>query len=255
LDQEDSTYGREQLTFAPEADRAYTIRVHGFMGAGGAYTVALEAGDAFDGTGTTLIRSGTLLEGDEQGDEVHFAVQQGTAVRAVVAPEGEFDVVIEIWDLGAGQLLDSIDQSYGREETVFSAPGNGTFAFRVLGFEGQGGGYTITVNGPPPVVFTLVPGDSVEGNLGTQAFIDYNVQLAPGASLRAAVSTGNNMDATIAILDSSRNPLLEADDGFTGESEQLDFTAQAGGGTYYVRVTDFFGEAGGQFTLSLSSPE
>ena len=251
--QEDSSYGQEQLSFSPESGAEYILRVRGFAGAGGDYSIVLQAGGV-GSTGTTLTTADSLEAGNGDGHDFPFTVDQGEIVQAIVQPDEEFDVVVEVWNDDSDEMEQSIDASFGREEVNFTATESGNYYFKVLGFEGQGGSYTITLNGPPGAIFELAVGDQVDGDLGQSTFIDYYIRLDAGEEMVVNVQPGSDTDIVAQMLDLDANVLTEIDDGFSGEAEQLRFTAPESpseGATYLIRIINFSGEPGGTFSLSL----
>lgn len=251
--QQDSSYGQEQLSFTPETETDYILRVRGYAGASGDYAITLQAGGV-GSTGTTLVTSATLEPDDSEGHNFPFTVDQGEIVQAIVTPEGEFDVVVEVWNVDTGAMEESVDASFGREQVTFTAAQTGNYYFKVLGFEGQGGSYSVTLSGSPGVIFELVTGDQVSADMGQSTSIDYHVRLAPGATLQLDASPDSDTDIVLEVLDLSENLLASADEGFEGESEQLSYVAPsdaAEDAVYILRVRDFSGEPGGTFSLNV----
>ncbi len=253
LFQEDSSYGQEQLSFTPDSGADYILRVRGFAGASGDYSIIVQAGGV-GSTGTTLTASDSLDAGNSDGHDFPFTVDPGEVVQAVVQPDGDFDVVVEIWNDDTEEMEDSIDASFGREEVNFTAAQGSNYYFKVLGFEGQGGSYTITLSGPPGVIFELAFGDQVEGDMGEVSSIDYYLRLDAGDNMALDVQPDAETDILVQLLDLDENVISEVDEGFSGEAEQLTFTAPdspADGAVYLIRVSDFSGESGGTFSMSL----
>lgn len=253
--QEDRSYGQEQLSFTPTEGSDYILRVRGYAGAAGEYSINFVAGGV-GSTGTTLIVSDSLDEGDDEGDDYPFAVDQGEVARAIVDPDGEFDVVVEVWNDDTDVLVESFDESFGREEVNFTAGETGNYYFKVLGFEGQGGSYTITLNGPPEVTFELIAGDQVSGDLGQSSLIDYHLRLQGGETVQIGAQPDADTDIVVELFDPEGNSLASADEGFSGETEQLSFTAPDTDDesiVYRLRISNFSGEPGGTFTLTIDS--
>lgn len=252
--QEDRSYGQEQLSFTPLVGADYILRVRGFAGASGEYAINVVSGGV-GSTGTTLIVSDSLDPGDEAGDDFPFTLDESEVVRAIVDPDEEFDVVVEVWNDDTDTREESVDASFGREEVTFTATESGNYYFKVLGFEGQGGSYTITLNGPPGVIFELIAGDQVTADLGQSTFIDYYVRLEPDETVQIDVQPDADTDIVVAMLDLEGNSLASADDGFSGEAEQLLFTAPSSATesvVYLLQISNFSGEPGGTFTLALA---
>lgn len=252
LYQEDSSYGQEQLTFTPSAGD-YVLRVRGFAGAGGDYAISLQAGGV-GGAGTTLVTSGTLEAGDEEGHDFPFTTNQGEIVQAVVSPDGDFDLVVEIWNDDSDEMEESIDASFGREQVNFTTTLTGNYYFKVLGFEGQGGSYTITLSGSPEVIFELLPGDQITGDMGESSHIDYYIRLEANEAIHINVVPDSDTDVVAELLDFGETALSSVDDGFAGESEALSYTApssQSEEQVFIVRIRNFSEESGGTFTMTL----
>lgn len=251
--QEDRAYGQEQLTFTPDANESYILRVRGFAGAAGDYAIAVQSGGV-GGSGTTLVTTATLEANDEDGHDFPFWAEQGDLVQAIVEPEGEFDVVVEIWNDDTDELAESIDASFGREQVNFVPTQSGNYFFRILGFDGAGGTYTITLNGPPLTVFELLPGDQISGDLGESTQIEYYIRLNEGESITVNAVPDQDTDVVVEVLDLNDTVLESADDGFAGELEQLTFNAPTAGEEatlYIVRIRNFSGEPGGTFNLTM----
>ncbi|MFW6042307.1 MAG: hypothetical protein ACOC9C_01350 [Chloroflexota bacterium] len=257
LAQEDSSYGREQVTFAAESDTDYRIRVRGFAGEAGNFTLSLSPGGlSGDDPGTTITAAASLPENSESGQDFPFTAAEGDTVYAAVEPDGELDVVVEVWNDDSDELEEQIDQSFGREDAAFVVPETGNYFFKVLGFDGAGGDYTMTMTGPPSVIFELVFGDAVEARFGTSGFIEYAIRLNPNETLNLHAEPDANTDVVLAVLDLEDNIVADADEGFSGEPETVSYTTPsdiADATIYFIRVSDFSGEGAGAFTLSLES--
>src|SRR5690606_34623725 len=149
------------------------------------------------GAGTTLVTSATLDAGDEDGHDFPFTVDQGEIVQGIVTPDGDFDVVVEIWNDDTDALLETVDATFGREQVNFTAPLTGNYYFKVLGYEGEGGAYTITLSGAPSIIFELLPGDQISGDLGENTHIDYYVRLPVEESIAIDVVPDGDTDVVL----------------------------------------------------------
>lgn len=257
--QQDSSYGREQLSFEPEAGVEYLIRVRGYAGADGAYTVTITPGGiSSDDPGTTITAGGTLSENDDAGHDFPFVAVSDSVVYASVIPEGDLDVVVEIWNDDMDQREERIDLYYGQEDVTFIVSDSGNYFFKVLGYEGQSGDYTMIMSGSPTTIFELASGDDIQGRLGEDAFIEYTIHLNAGDQLHLEVKPDDETDAVLELLDLDNNVLAQTDEGFRGETEQLRFTADSGSDDatlYLIRVSEFAGRGNGAFTLTLTSSQ
>lgn len=252
--EEDSSFGREQVRFSPEANVEYTIRLRGFAGDGGEFTISLIEGSPLGEAGSTVYASDSLAENADEGHSFPFTAVEGETVRAVVTPAGELDVIVEVWSDDSDLLLEQVDASFGVEEQEFIVPETGNYYFAVSGFDGQAGDYEITLTGSPLVIFELALGDFVEGMFGEEAFLEYGLRLDPDQTVLIAVQADPEVDAVIELLDLDENVLADADANFGGEPEELRYTAEAGsedGTIYIIRVSEFEGLGGGAFTLTL----
>ena len=54
--------------------------------------------------------------------------------------------MIELYD-ASGAQLDSVDASFGEETLEFTVPADGNYTIRVIGFAGDSGAYTISLEG------------------------------------------------------------------------------------------------------------
>jgi len=249
--EEDSSFGRETLSFTPTAGLEYLIRVRGFAGAGGDFNISLAESNL--ASGSNVVARDALPENHE-GHAFPFEAREGAFATAVVEPEGEFDVVIEAWaDLETDEQLDSVDLSYGTEEIEFIVPQTGLYFFSVVGYEGQGGDYTITLSGDQNVVFEIAYDDAVQGVLGDAGFLEYRIRLDANETARFTVESDETLDAVIEMFDLDGNLLADADEGFGGETEELTFAAPAGvedDTVFVLRVSAFDGADGGTFSLT-----
>jgi hypothetical protein len=252
--QEDSSYGREQLPFTPDAETNYIVRVRGFAGAAGDYQVTLQSGGVSE-AGTSIWISNSLPEDDSEGDDYPFTAAADDVVQAIVQPEGDFDVVVEVWNDDTDQIEETIDESYGREEVTFTATQIGNYYFKILGFEGQEGAYSINLIGPPTTLFELAIGDQVEGQMDEAALIQYTLRINPSDEILIRVTPDADTDVVVELSDLEDNVLAEVDDGFSGEAEELPYQAPADTGDgeiHFLRVSDFSGEAGGTYSMTIT---
>jgi hypothetical protein len=253
--QEDSSFGREQVTFEAEAGAEYIIRLRGYAGASGEYTVSVTPGGlSSDDPGTTVTAVDTLPENDTGGHDFPFTALADSVIYASVVPEGELDVVVQIWNDDTDQQEEQIDLYYGREDVTFIVPETGNYYFKVLGFEGQGGDYTMIMSSSPTTIFELAFGDTVEGRLGEDGSIEYAVRVSSDEELVVEVEPDAETDAVLDLLDLDDVVLANTDEGFSGEAETLRFIPNADSdetGIYLIRVSDFAGDGNGAFALIL----
>jgi hypothetical protein len=227
--------------------------VRGFSDEGGTFNIAVEAGApggyGVSRPGVTIVAADSL-----EVDEAHFFPISATAanVEIVVAvePEGDLDLVLEIYEDPSEALLESVDASFGREELTFLLPAEGNYYVRVAGFDGEAGDYRITLMGPPEAVYDLASGDVVTALTDSSGITNFFYQAEANQDITLTVEPGGDYDAVVALyaLDDLDLAVAEADDGVAGQSETLTTTLE--GGVYLIEVSGFAGQAGG-FTLTL----
>lgn len=251
----DAVFGgnEEVLVFRPEGPGTYHVWVRGFSDEGGTFNIAVEAGApggyGVSRPGVTIVAADSL-----EVDEAHFFPISATAanVEIVVAvePEGDLDLVLEIYEDPSEALLESVDASFGREELTFLLPAEGNYYVRVAGFDGEAGDYRITLMGPPEAVYDLASGDVVTALTDSSGITNFFYQAEANQDITLTVEPGGDYDAVVALyaLDDLDLAVAEADDGVAGQSETLTTTLE--GGVYLIEVSGFAGQAGG-FTLTL----
>lgn len=262
----DEAFGAEVVEgLALPEDGDYLVVLRGFAGSTGAYslTVTQSAGEA--ATPAPVIQESIrlvvadVLGADEQtGHTFPFYAPQGAGISAEVVPVEGLDVVVEMWDDDAGALLEIVDMSFDIEQVRFVAPADGNYSLVVRGFEGQAGGYTLTLGGSGSVIFELAVGDEVTGLFDEQATISFLVGLDPNQTIAVTAAPDGDTDAVLELSDLDGNVLASADDYFAGGAETLTYTARAEiaeGTLTLIRVGDFGGRTGGSFTLTIAGPD
>lgn len=256
----DSSFGTEEIVdLAIPATGEYFIVVAGFAGSTGQFTLTLNQAGGTTTTGGEAIAVGDSLEGAVEANgsvDYQFTGRSGETVTIRVTPEADFDVMIEVYDAN-GTELDSVDASFGEETLDFIVPANGTYTIRVLGFAGDSGAYTISLEGA---------GSSTNGNNGSGEIVlltetgslqanqslDYDVtNLVPGDTLIVVVEPNGGMDAVVTLYDAQGNELDEVDDSFG--TETLTYLA-TNGGNFVVNVREYSGQAG-SYTITISVTE
>lgn len=206
--------------------------------------------------GSVIYTADTL----EESGETHafpFTASTGNLVALTVAPEGDLDVVVEIYNEDTDEQLFEIDRSFATEALGWEAPETGNYYFLVSGFvpeeEGEEGGadvgaYDATFFGSSAVFLELAYGDTVAGRLPAEiGIIEYLFNGTAGDTIALTLETEPEIDGVLEILDLDDNVLVSVDDTLAGEGETLTYTFESDG-LVIVRVSDFFG-AGGRFDL------
>jgi hypothetical protein len=251
----DASFGTEEIVdLAIPTTGEYFIVVAGFGGATGEFTLTLNQAGGTSTTGGEAIVVGDSFEGSVEANgsvDYSFTGVSGETVTIRVTPEADFDVMIEVYD-SSGAQLESVDASFGEETLEFTVPADDTYTIRVLGFAGDSGAYTISLegagtgtNGNTGEIVLLNEAGSLEANQSR----DYDVtNLEPGDTLIVVVEPEGEMDAVITLFDAQGAELDEVDASFG--TETLTYQT-ASGGNFVVNVSEFSGAAG-SYTINIS---
>jgi hypothetical protein len=229
------------------------VEIRGFAGDSGDYTLRLAESGA-SGEGVQIVARGELGSGDDAGHAFPFFAPAGATVTATILPETAFDIVAEVWDDDAGELLDTVDLAFESETITFTTRREGNYSVVVRGFEQQRGPYTITLTGPAAVLFELAAGDDVSATLDEAALVEFLIALRPGETVVITATPDAGSDAVLEISGLDRNLLASADEYFPGGPETITFTApqdSADDTLYVIGVSDYNGVAGGEFRLTV----
>jgi|GEM_PF-2179903 len=233
----------ERLSFTAEGGN---LQVRGYTGATGGYTITLLQGSS-EAAGSTIFVADTLT-----GEEAHlypFYSPAGQLVSALVEPEADLDVVVEVWHDEEELLMETVDLSYDVEQVNYAPPVEGNYSLSVYGFEGATGTYTITLQGTAATIFELAPGDQVAGRLAQGTPLEYFFRVAPETTVTFTAEGQGESDVTLVLEDLDGNVLDAVDDTAAGGSETLTFTAPAGAeDLFLLRIAEYRGETG-SFTL------
>lgn len=228
------------------ASGEYAVTVQGFEDATGEFELLVDLANGGQ-IGSVVTASDTIEEADED-HAFPFTALAGELVTAVVDPEAEFDVVLEVYNEDTDELLLEVDDTTGFEELAFEVPEDGNYYFAVSGFEGATGTYDITLLGPPTVLLELAFGDTVRGQFGEDNFIEYWFSpLVDDTIVIKAVALDEETDIVLEILDVDDNVVAEIDDNFSGEGEELSYTFTTED-LHIIRISDFF-ESQGRFEM------
>jgi hypothetical protein len=243
----DQSFGIERIThFRLPHTGDYYVVVRGYAGSAGDYSVVLSRGGVvgIDLPGSTLVVTATLVE---EGEHAYpFEAEMGAILEVIVEPEGDLDVVVEIFrDFGGedDEIIVSVDHSFGTEELEFEVPEDGNYYVLVRGFAGEAGTYELTMTAGIEILFELAVNDLVYGYMSEEGYLDYMITGREGESVTLTVEAGEGLDAVIEIVDLEGTIVAAIDEGFTGEAEMLThvFTADA---LYLIRVRSFMGSPG-----------
>jgi hypothetical protein len=259
----DDAFGTERIAgLALPGDGDYLIVLRGFAGSTGAYTLTLALSDGEPVEQEPLFQESIrLVVQDELGAEevsghaFPFYAPEGAGIGAEVVPVEGLDIVVELWNDDEDTPVEIVDESFDIEQVEFVAPAEGNYSLVVRGFEGQAGGYTITLAGSGSIILELAVGDLVTGLFDEQAAIEFLIGLNPNETITLSVEPDGQTDAVLELSDLDGNPLAGADEHFAGAAESVTFTAPpeiAEGTLYAIRVSDFSSRTGGSFTLTVA---
>jgi hypothetical protein len=245
----DQSYDTEYIRLLPvPADGLYTIAITSYDGTAGTFELLVE--ESYLGQPASFIFVTSSIDDAEEVHDFPFSAVADDLVIIQVNPEYPFDVVIEVYNDDTEELIESVDTSTGFEELLFRVPEDGNYFFRILGFEGDTGGYEATLVGSDLVFFELAIGDLVIGRFGEASLIEYFIRVEAGDTLTIFAKTDDAVDLVLEIWDFDDNPIASIDDSLTGESEELTHTFSEGG-LYVIRVSDFFTAGSGKFTMTI----
>ncbi|MGH2535973.1 MAG: hypothetical protein ACRDHL_01100, partial [Candidatus Promineifilaceae bacterium] len=221
----------EELLFSPESDTEYVIQVRGYEAEAGEFAITLTQGGP-TGYGTTLPGSQLIAADRLDEDDEHFfpftSDASSAEVMVRVAPEGELDVVVELFNDDSEELIETVDASFGDERTAFVLDEAANYYIRVTGYEGQAGSYTITLMAPPEVTLELAFGDTVYGNFADAGELGFYISGEAEESVRFSLSPLTDLDlsAGLSTLEDATT-LTEVDSSAAGGAETLDYTYPA----------------------------
>ena len=246
----DDSYDTEYIRLLPiPEDGIYTVAVSGYDGSAGDFDILIEE-SYLSQPANFLFASDELTDAEETHDFPFYALADDLVIAQVDPVELEFDVVLQVYSDDTNELLDEVDANTGFEELLFTVPEDGNYYFRVVGFEGSTGSYDITLVGSDLVTFETAVGDQIIGRFGPDSYMEYFIRAAVGDTITLVAKTEDDIDLVLQIRDFDDNVQAEADDGFTGEGEELSYTFEQED-VFIIRVSDFFEAGTGKFILSI----
>jgi len=246
----DNSYDTEYIRILPiPEDGTYTLSVSGYDGAAGDFDILVEE-SYLSQPANFLFASDELTDAEETHDFPFYAFADDLVVAQVDPVELEFDVVLQVYSDASNEMLDEVDANTGFEELLFTVPEDGNYYFRIVGFEGSTGSYDITLVGSDLVTFETAVGDQIIGRFGPDSYMEYMIRASAGDTINLVAKTEDDLDLILQIRDFDDNVLAEADDGFSGEGEELSYTFEQED-VYIIRVSDFFEAGSGKFILSI----
>jgi hypothetical protein len=241
----------------------YLIRIRGFGGHGGRYTLSLDEGgertanfyDAGD------IAYGEVKRETLRADEAHawfFTGQSGDNVIIEVTPlETNMDLDLWLLDPELNELVMQDEFVSGQPEQIdYELPADGQYLILVREFFGEPGAYEIVVNirgdnvleiaGPisygQTVSGVLLPGRRAGWTFTGRSGDTIDIVLRP---------TSTDRDLVLVLIDPDGNVAITVDAALSGLPERLVAYTLSGDGLWTIAVQEFFSE-GGDYELTLS---
>lgn len=212
----------------------------------GDFNLALNGPD-----GSLIIAKDTLEEGDEHA--FPFTAAAGEIVNLVVVPEGDLDVIVQIFDDNTQEEIVTVDRSLFNEGLGFIVPEDGNYYYLISGFtpgdEEVAGGestgdYTAYLYSTDLVLSEITTGDTIRGVFSADdGIIEFIYNASANDTLNLTLDVAEGLDGVITLFDLDDNLLGEVDDGVSGDSEVLSYTAPTDD-LVVIRVSEFFGDSG-----------
>ncbi len=189
-----------------------------------------------------------------------FTANAGDSFSVFAVPDDELDVILDVQDATGSSILAEgpIDDSFGEEEiTNLTISSDGDYQIVLSGFGGTSGGYTLYLDDAAGGVIDdgaeLTFNSTLAGNIGANGAAAYTFQGEAGSPVTILVAPDSEADVVVHVLDAEGVTLQETDDSF--DDENVLFTPESSG-TYFVQVTEFYGEeASFDITLLSGSPD
>lgn len=250
----------------------YIILVQEFYDEPGGYDLVIMGGSEPQGMIPTdgMVDMGGVVIGvpttGEMGEgEVHMwtlIADGGEVVMVSAAPDGDLDFTLSVIAPDGTYYLEDWDMaSSGEPEVSTDVPLHEAGAYTILVDEywDAAGSYTLLVDAGNESgeyewidMGEIAYGEVWESDIERGLYIHYwTFQGAAGDVITIIVSpVGDDPDLQLALLDPDDESLLELDDGFSGDPEQILDYALPTDGTYSIAVADYW-ELGAGYELSL----
>lgn len=244
----DNSTGQEITMFELESVGEHTVVVEPFdEGSTGSFELILGGPDG------SLIFADDAIEEDTEEHFFPFNALEGEIVNIIVMPQGDFDVVVTLFNDDTEEELISIDRSFGSEGLGYIIPEDGNYYYAITGFvaddENSEGGeslgdYDVMLFGTHLVISETTTGDTVRGVFSTQdGIIEFFISLDPEETITLTLDVSEDVDGVIEVRDLDGNSLASADENVSGGAETLTYTASEEG-IVIIRISEFFGGSG-----------
>jgi hypothetical protein len=223
-----------------EEEGFYTVAVRGFSGSTGSYEVLVDE-SLGRLPGSIIFAADTMEEGEEHA--FPFTADAGETVRIYVWPDFGTDVMVSLYNDDTDELIDEVDNTTGYEELVFTATELANYYFQVSGFEGSTGYYEVAIVATELAYVEVTVGDEVYGRLSPDGPLEYFISGVRGDVLTISLSSDEEVDIVITLLDLDDNVLAEVDEAFSGGEEVLTYTFTSDM-MVIISIRDYFSNVG-----------
>ena len=240
----DNSFDIELLRVVPiPADGQYAVVVTGYAdGETGSYDLYLSE-TLGEEAGTVLFVYNEFTEPDEEGFTYPFTAAAGEYVTLYVNPVDDLDVILGVYNEATDELIEEVDDYFGREEIVFYAEELDNYYFLVTSFDGGVGGFDLILSGSAYMIPEIFVDDGIIGRVVDGEVLSYGYYGEAGTTVSFTIESDENMDMIINLEDLDENILVDMDDGLSGEGEILTYTFEES--LYiFVNVSEFYGDAG-----------
>ncbi|GAB4158402.1 MAG: hypothetical protein Fur0021_28210 [Candidatus Promineifilaceae bacterium] len=240
----DESFDEEEIQGLILPAGTYTISVTGFASSAGKYTLSL-ASSTQNLSEAAPLAMGEALAGSLAADQAANYVFTGTAGVALnlrVTPDDELDVVVTLYDT-AGKELQTTDASFGEESVLFTPDADGEYYAQVTSYDGSPGSFTISLE-EGLAELPLIPDTilfSETGSVAADEITSYVVSAQQYRPMTIVVSSVEDFDAVVQVLDPNGDEVIEQDVSYDQEELLL---VPLLDGDYQVNVTGFEGVAG-----------
>ena len=250
----DNSFGREITMLLLESEGEHSVVVTPFNeGEVGSFEISLGGP-----SGSVIFADDSLEEADEE-HFFPFNAAEGEIVNIIVMPQGEFDVVVTLFNDDTDEELFTIDRSFDSEGLGFIIPEDANYYYSVTGFvaddENSEGGdalgdYDVMLFGTHRVIGETTIGDTIRGVFSTEdGIIELFIAADADEPITLTLDVSESADGVIEVMDLDNNVLASADENVSGGSETVTYTAVEDG-IVIIRVSEFFGGSGA-FTLNV----
>ncbi len=265
VENDDSGEGRNFRIVLNVYEGTYYVRVRGYGGASGSYTLSTRFTKSAPPDQGGTRGAAAIVEVPSEtpgvltaGDIDYFRIKLPTSGRLEVHTSGRTDTLGLLETFSGSQLATSDNGGANQNFRIALDVDAGIYYIRVSGYLSSSGSYTLHVgfdrnsplNGDHSDTWrtaTLVPATSETAGTLTAGDTDYFRISVPNTGRLEAYTSGNT--GTLGRLENSARFHLASDDG--GANQNFRIALDVAAGTHYIRVRGFDG-ATGSYTLHVS---